>query len=90
MSLRIPACRGCRAGGLKLSQASRGSPQGVLLLGVREPLTLAVSGGPHGTDSRTGTKPLVWPVRSSAMLGDEWLLFADWTIQRAAWQVLAQ
>jgi hypothetical protein len=33
MSLGIAACRGCRVGGRKLSQASRGSSQGVLLLG---------------------------------------------------------
>jgi hypothetical protein len=30
--------------------------------------TPAVSGGPHATDTRMWKKPIVWPVRSSAMI----------------------
>jgi hypothetical protein len=37
-------------------------------IGSRMP---AVSGGPHVTDNRTGKKPVVWPVRSTAWFGWE-------------------
>jgi hypothetical protein len=36
---------------------------------IEQGLTPPVSGGPHATDTRMAKKPVVWPVRSTAIIG---------------------